>query len=283
MANVPFTTQDGFSSTTSTVEEIVFGNGSIQTSAFTGTVSVSDITGLAAVATSGAYSDLSGTPSLAAVATSGAYSDLSGTPSLAAVATSGAYSDLSGTPSLAAVATSGSYNDLSEKPYIPDQSVDTTSSPSFTGLTVASQIFPTADGTNGQVITTNGSGTLSWTDQTGGGSGVSSISAGTGTYVSSSTGAVTIWTDGGSGSPGVTNIYARDELPAGTTGTIITISDSGSDTNAPAGNFAIAYWDPDAEIWTYVANSNSVTDSTPPPPPSGPPVTDYIAWYDVDS
>lgn len=35
---------------------------------------------------------------------------------LAAVATSGAYSDLSGTPTLATVATSGSYNDLSNKP-----------------------------------------------------------------------------------------------------------------------------------------------------------------------
>ena len=55
---------------------------------------------------------------LATVATTGAYSDLSGTPSLAAVATSGAYSDLSGTPSLATVATSGSYSDLSNKPTI---------------------------------------------------------------------------------------------------------------------------------------------------------------------
>lgn len=73
----------------------------------------------AVVATSGAYSDLSGTPSLAAVAISGAYSDLSGKPSLSAVATSGAYSDLSGKPSLAAVATSGAYSDLSGKPSIP--------------------------------------------------------------------------------------------------------------------------------------------------------------------
>ena len=40
-------------------------------------------------------------------------------PSLATVATSGLYSDLSGTPSLATVATSGSYNDLSNKPTIP--------------------------------------------------------------------------------------------------------------------------------------------------------------------
>ena len=40
------------------------------------------VTGLAAVATSGAYADVSGTPVLAAVATSGAYSSLTGTPSI---------------------------------------------------------------------------------------------------------------------------------------------------------------------------------------------------------
>ena len=61
-------------------------------------LSASDVSGLATVATSGAYSDLSGTPSLATVATTGAYSDLSGTPSLATVATTGAYSDLTGAP-----------------------------------------------------------------------------------------------------------------------------------------------------------------------------------------
>ena len=71
---------------------------------------------LATVATSGAYSDLSGTPSLATVATTGAYSDLSGTPTLATVATTGAYGDLSGTPSLATVATTGAYSDLSGTP-----------------------------------------------------------------------------------------------------------------------------------------------------------------------
>lgn len=38
------------------------------------------------------------------------------TSSLAAVATSGAYNDLSGKPTLATVATSGSYNDLTDKP-----------------------------------------------------------------------------------------------------------------------------------------------------------------------
>ena len=58
---------------------------------------------------------------------------------------------------------------------------------------------------------------------------------------------------------GSTAIYARNSLPTGTTGTIITISDSGSDTNAPAGNWAPAYWDADTSEWIYVGNSNSVT------------------------
>lgn len=44
-----------------------------------------DSSSLAAVATSGAYSDLTGTPTLAAVATSGAYSDLSGTPTVPSI------------------------------------------------------------------------------------------------------------------------------------------------------------------------------------------------------
>ena len=109
---------------------------SLSTVATTGLYS--DLTGtpnLATVATSGLYSDLSGTPNLAAVATSGSYTDLTNKPSiptktsdltndsnfvastsLATVATSGAYSDLTGTPNLATVATSGSYADLTNKP-----------------------------------------------------------------------------------------------------------------------------------------------------------------------
>lgn len=46
-------------------------------------------------------------------------STASATPTFAAVATSGAYVDLSGRPVLATVATSGSYADLSNKPTIP--------------------------------------------------------------------------------------------------------------------------------------------------------------------
>lgn len=47
--------------------------------------------------------------------------------SFAAVATSGAYSDLSGKPALATVATTGSYNDLSGKPSIPSVTRTTSS------------------------------------------------------------------------------------------------------------------------------------------------------------
>ena len=43
---------------------------------------------------------------------------------LAAIATSGAYSDLTGAPNLATVATSGSYNDLSNRPTIPVPTTD---------------------------------------------------------------------------------------------------------------------------------------------------------------
>ena len=88
---------------------------------------------LATVATSGAYSDLSGTPSLATVATTGAYSDLSGTPSLATVATSGAYSDLSGLPTLGTasasattdfLASTAGLDNLSDVSYTPGADID---------------------------------------------------------------------------------------------------------------------------------------------------------------
>ena len=51
-----------------------------------GAVAASEVSGLATVATTGAYSDLSGTPTLATVATTGAYSDLTGTPTLGTAA-----------------------------------------------------------------------------------------------------------------------------------------------------------------------------------------------------
>ena len=51
-----------------------------------GAIAVSEVTGLHAVASSGAYSDITGTPTLATVATSGAYSDVTGTPTLGTAA-----------------------------------------------------------------------------------------------------------------------------------------------------------------------------------------------------
>ena len=50
------------------------------------TLSTADISGLATVASTGAYSDLTGAPTLATVATTGAYSDLTGTPTLGTAA-----------------------------------------------------------------------------------------------------------------------------------------------------------------------------------------------------
>jgi len=87
----------------------------------------SDVTGtptLATVATTGAYADVTGTPTLATVATTGAYSDVTGTPTLATVATTGAYSDVSGTPTLATVATTGAYADVTGTPTIPVAGTD---------------------------------------------------------------------------------------------------------------------------------------------------------------
>lgn len=64
-------------------------------------LSASLVSGLAAVATSGAYSDLSGKPSLATVATSGSYNDLSNKPNLSQYALDNAVVKLTGTQTIA--------------------------------------------------------------------------------------------------------------------------------------------------------------------------------------
>ena len=116
------------------------------------TGSYSDLSGtpsLSTVATSGSYSDLTGTPSLSTVATSGSYSDLTGTPSLSTVATSGSYSDLSGTPSLSTVATSGSYNDLAVKAPVATVStaglMSTTDKSKLDGIAAGAEVNVNAD------------------------------------------------------------------------------------------------------------------------------------------
>ena len=126
--------------------------------------------GLATVATSGDYDDLTNKPTIPS-AVSDLTNDLDFVESsdLAAVATSGDYSDLSNKPSipsktsdltndsnfvvstdLATVATSGSYNDLSNKPTIPtvDQTYDATSANAQSGVAMAGALanyIPSSD------------------------------------------------------------------------------------------------------------------------------------------
>ena len=104
---------------------------------------------LAAVAASGAYADLSGAPDLsdlaatadlAAVATSGSYADLTDAPTLAGVALTGSYHDLDGAPALAAVATSGSFADLTGAPAL----AAVATSGSFADLSNAPALAPVA-------------------------------------------------------------------------------------------------------------------------------------------
>lgn len=73
-------------------------------------------------------------PTFATVAFSGQAADLSG---LATVATTGAYASLSGRPSLATVATSGDYNDLTNKPSIPAAYTFTVGAPTTRTVSLA--------------------------------------------------------------------------------------------------------------------------------------------------
>ena len=85
-----------------------------------------------------------------------ALSEKADSSSLAGVATSGLYSDLSGTPSLATVATSGSYSDLSNKPTIPavDQTYNSASTSAQSGTAVAGAIATKSAVAWSQTITT---------------------------------------------------------------------------------------------------------------------------------
>ena len=118
---------------------------------------------LAAVATSGNYSDLSGTPDLsvyaekselAAVATSGSYSDLTNKPTIPAAQVNADWNAQSGVsrilnkPNLASVATTGNYSDLNGTPTIPtvDQTYDASSTNAQSGVAVASGISSAVSG-----------------------------------------------------------------------------------------------------------------------------------------
>jgi hypothetical protein len=68
-----------------------------------GVVQAAEVTGLASVATSGSYADLTNKPALASVATSGSYTDLTNKPTLATVAATGSYADLTNKPTIPSV------------------------------------------------------------------------------------------------------------------------------------------------------------------------------------
>lgn len=98
---------------------------------------------LATVATSGAYTDLSGRPTLATVATSGSYNDLTSKPSIPAAQVNTDWNASSGIaqilnkPTLATVATTGAYNDLTGKPTLTNGTVTSVTSADNTTATVA--------------------------------------------------------------------------------------------------------------------------------------------------
>lgn len=137
-----------------------------------GTAAVQN-TGYFATAAQGSLADSAVQPGdLATVATTGAYTDLSGTPTLATVATSGDYDDLSNKPSLF----SGSYTDLTNKPTIPANIND------LGDVTITSA-------SNGQVLSYNGT---AWVNAASSGSGtVTSVDMTVPTGLSVSGGPVT--------------------------------------------------------------------------------------------
>lgn len=116
---------------------------------------------LAADAFSGDYDDLTNKPDLSIYAES---ADLS------TVATTGAYSDLTGTPTLATVATTGDYDDLTNKPTIPtvDYPVTdvTVNGTSVVSSKVAAVTVPTSATSTSTVTPTTETLTFTYSDNT---------------------------------------------------------------------------------------------------------------------
>lgn len=115
------------------------------------------------------YSDLNGPPNLAAIATSGDYNDLSNTPTYP--------TDLSGFTDTSNLLFNGDYGSLTNLPSIPDQITDLSDidivSPANGDVLVWNGLkwindnltlndLGISDGTNGQVLTTDGSGNFSF-------------------------------------------------------------------------------------------------------------------------
>ena len=109
------------------------------------TVPASSVSGLATVATTGSYADLTNKPTLF----SGSYTDLTSKPTLF----SGSYVDLTNKPTLF----SGSYTDLTNQPTIPTNNNQLTNGAGY----ITSTGIPAQTGNTGKFLTTNGTAT-SW-------------------------------------------------------------------------------------------------------------------------
>ena len=69
------------------------------------------------------------------------------------------------------------------------------------------------------------------------------------------------------------SVTAADTTTTNTATGIVLITDNGNH---------VAYYNSTVSNWLYVSN-DAVVYSAPPSPPSPPPVTDYIAWYEMSS
>ena len=95
--------------------------------------------------------------------------------------------------------------------------------------------LPASDGTNNQVLTTNGSATLSWTTPSGGG-GVTSVVAGTGLASGTITSAGTLNVNVGTGANQILQLNGSSQIPA-VSGALLTNLNA---SNVSSGTLAIA-------------------------------------------
>ena len=105
--------------------------------------------------------------------------------------------------------------------------------------------FPAADGTSGQVLTTNGSGTLSWSSAGSGSGTVTEVISGTGSGID-----VTLATT----TP--TLVLNLDELSTGTIASFSGVSAAGDTVNQAIGNIGLSSFNNDSG---FTSNSGTVT------------------------
>ena len=96
--------------------------------------------------------------------------------------------------------------------------------------------LPAGDGTNNQVLTTNGSGTLLWSTPSGGGGGITSVISGTGLSAGTITSAGTLNVNVGTGANQIVQLNGGSQIPA-VSGALLTNLNA---SNVSAGTLAIA-------------------------------------------